>query len=880
MTRVQRHLFHLAVALLLAALPAGSARPASTLTGDLPRRDGRPLEEIDGLDSEYGVLVASDGSRLRTIVSRPAGSKGRRPGLYFVQWLSCDSIELPASENGGWPGMMRGVFTGSGFSVFRLEKAGVGDSGGPPCTRLDYETELRHHREALRQFRRRPDVDPDRIVLFGASMGATMAPLLADEPGVAALVVWGGGARTWFERTLTFERRRREGQGMPGAQVTREMLLIEELLGEYLVHRRVPTEIASRSARLADAWALLGGIENGLQYGRAPAFHQQAQAADWAGAWEKCPIPVLALFGEMDWYEDPAGVAWIADLVNRGHAGRARFEIIPGLDHHFTRYPGLTASVRGEGGKTDPAPAVASILAFLRERVGGSAASADPRRAPSDPGQATASGAASAGLESYRRAREVLEAGIAAIGGREALDALTTVRRQSSGDWFGSGQSQRPYRVPAPTLDPPPTTQHMKTVSLADYAGNRWLEESLEFDDSGDAVTRIDVVTGEFGFESLTYRDEKPFYRDVPRADLPALVARRSRRHPEGLLRMALARPETLGWVGDGEALGRSQRVISLTDPAGSRVLVYFDAGTGLPSKAETLRPHALAGDTTAEVIYDDYRRVGRLRLPFHYVDRVAGVPTVKTRLEAIDLDVSLPDDRLRPPGTFARIEDDPSQPGVRDLGGGLYLIRGTYNVVFAVFRDHVLAVEAPLSPRYAEDCIELMRATAPGKPIRRLVSTHFHYDHIAGVRAFAAHGVDVVTTPDAAGVIREALLARPTLQPAAPGAAAAPRIETVVGSRVFDDGVNRVELHDIGPTDHVAQLLVAWFPKQKVLFEADVWDIISGEQHIAGTDAVRLAASIRERRWDVERIVPVHGVPGTMQDLERGLAVRARYVR
>jgi pimeloyl-ACP methyl ester carboxylesterase len=352
-------------------LTAGVAGAEAVLTGDLPRRDGRALEEVPGVVSEYGVLVASDGSRLRTIVTRPRSGAGRRPALYFVQWLSCDSVELPADAKGGWPNMLRRVFGESGRVAARTEKAGVGDSEGPPCDRLDYDTELRHHREALRRLRARPDVDPDRIALFGASMGANMAPLLADEPGVAAVVVWGGGARTWFERTLAFERRRREGLGVPAERLTRELTQLTELLGEYLVRRRAPQEMIASNPRLAEAWRLLGGLEGDLQYGRCAAFHQQAQAADWAAAWERVRVPVLALFGEHDWFEDPAGTAWIAELVNRGTPGLARFELVPGLDHHFTRYPSLSASVRGEGGQVDEAPAVERILTFLREHATG-----------------------------------------------------------------------------------------------------------------------------------------------------------------------------------------------------------------------------------------------------------------------------------------------------------------------------------------------------------------------------------------------------------------------------------------------------------------------------------------------------------------------------
>src|SRR5262249_27211758 len=96
--------------------------------------------------------------------------------------------------------------------------------------------------------------------------------------------------------------------------------------------------------------------------------------------------------------------------------------------------------------------------------------------------------------------------------------------------------------------------------------------------------------------------------------------------------------------------------------------------------------------------------------------------------------------------------------------------------------------------------------------------------------------------------------------------------------SRIFNDGVNRAEVYDFGPTPHCAQILVAYFPRQKVLFVPDLWDIISPEQPIAGADAVAMARKIRDLHLEVDRIIPGPGAPGTMAMLRQGLAVRARY--
>src|SRR5262245_60362093 len=171
-----------------------AAGAESTLSGDLARRADKPLEEIPGLDSRYGALRTPQGERLRTILTRPAGTTGRLPAILFVQWLSCDSIELPAGQQDGWSRMLRRLAQESGMVLMRTEKAGVGDSEGD-CATLDYETELAGHRAALAALRQSPGVDPDRIVVFGASMGGNYAPLVAAGEPLAGIMIWGGGAK-------------------------------------------------------------------------------------------------------------------------------------------------------------------------------------------------------------------------------------------------------------------------------------------------------------------------------------------------------------------------------------------------------------------------------------------------------------------------------------------------------------------------------------------------------------------------------------------------------------------------------------------------------------------------------------------------------------
>ena len=94
-----------------------STESAITTTGDLPRKGGRAFETHPGLETIPGTLRTKDGARLRTIVTRPAGTRQRLPGVLFVQWLSCDSIELPESADDGWSRMLKRIARESDHST-------------------------------------------------------------------------------------------------------------------------------------------------------------------------------------------------------------------------------------------------------------------------------------------------------------------------------------------------------------------------------------------------------------------------------------------------------------------------------------------------------------------------------------------------------------------------------------------------------------------------------------------------------------------------------------------------------------------------------------------------------------------------------------------
>jgi len=153
----------LAAAFLVAGPSAALAE--ARLVGDLPRKGSAALEALPGVDTEYGVVRTSEGVRLRTILTRPAGAAGRLPAIFHTQAVSCGSLELPVDR----PTTLGELAKRSGMVLIRVERAGTGDSEGPACSALDYDTEVRHYRDAFDQVAKHAWIDARRMF---TSLGA------------------------------------------------------------------------------------------------------------------------------------------------------------------------------------------------------------------------------------------------------------------------------------------------------------------------------------------------------------------------------------------------------------------------------------------------------------------------------------------------------------------------------------------------------------------------------------------------------------------------------------------------------------------------------------------------------------------------------------
>ena len=329
---------------------AGCFLLANTVVGadELPRKTKAPGEGYPHVDVIYDSVMAPDGKRLRTIITKPRDAKGKLPVIFVAGWLSCDSVEAPAGTKDASGLVFQGLARLPQFSLFRVDKQGVGDSEGV-CAETDFDSELGGYRAAFHALKKYEFIDSNRVFILGISNGGGFAPLIpdsqAEQQQVLGYISVGGWAKTWFEHMLEIERRRFTLMGKTPAEVNEMMKRAATLYYEWLIKGRAVGDILKEQAQLTDLWP--EGKDHAHLYGRPLAFYQQLQNLNLAAAWSHVTAPTYALHGEFDWIMSREDHELMAAYVSAN--GREAFAYeVPKMGHTFQHYLSLTDAFKGK----------------------------------------------------------------------------------------------------------------------------------------------------------------------------------------------------------------------------------------------------------------------------------------------------------------------------------------------------------------------------------------------------------------------------------------------------------------------------------------------------------------------------------------------------
>lgn len=319
---------------------------------------GLPREEYADLEVSYGSVRVGD-ARLRTIVTRPKGVGGRLPALLFIQGVSCYLMDTPLDTARAETQLLNQIAR-SGFVVMRVDKSGLGDSQGPPCTEIDFQTEQAGYSAAYAALLQRPDVATDSGFILGHSMGGVMAPLLAREHPVRGIIAYGTMGVNFLEYFAATRRSITEAMQLPPAEadayVKREVECAALLFAAQLSRE----EALARNAECESVYSLLN-IRHGT-------FWRQLYNLNIPALWQEYDGQLLAAWGGSDYISARAEHQYIVDIVNAEQPGRATFVEIPASSHGMEQ-AATFAAARDEPGPFNPAITV-SVLDWLRQARG------------------------------------------------------------------------------------------------------------------------------------------------------------------------------------------------------------------------------------------------------------------------------------------------------------------------------------------------------------------------------------------------------------------------------------------------------------------------------------------------------------------------------
>jgi glyoxylase-like metal-dependent hydrolase (beta-lactamase superfamily II) len=329
----------------------------------------------------------------------------------------------------------------------------------------------------------------------------------------------------------------------------------------------------------------------------------------------------------------------------------------------------------------------------------------------------------------------------------------------------------------------------------------------------------------------------------------------------------ATARRRTI----DGQQLAELAWESPIKSPGGAayRVVGYVNRDN-LVTRVDTWVENPVFGDMLVTTEYSDYRDNMGLKYPSAIVQKRGGWPTFDAQILGASANPANLTALMTPPTPPAGAGGPPpggSPPAAASerVANGVYRITGGYVALAVEFNDHILIFEpAGQNDARAQAIIAEAKRVIPNKPIRYGVLSHHHFDHTSGIGAVVAEGITIVTHEVNKEFFENALSGERTLAPDAMARSGNEAvIETVGDKRVFTDGTQTVEIHNIKGLPHADGMLIAYIPSVRIVAYADMFNLVAPGQPpvpnppVVGTQV--FVANLERLGLDWENIITVH---------------------
>jgi glyoxylase-like metal-dependent hydrolase (beta-lactamase superfamily II) len=271
----------------------------------------------------------------------------------------------------------------------------------------------------------------------------------------------------------------------------------------------------------------------------------------------------------------------------------------------------------------------------------------------------------------------------------------------------------------------------------------------------------------------------------------------------------------------------------------------------GEVERVQTMIDHPVVGDMPVVTTYSGYRDFD-------------GFPSLDVTIWTVtanpSFDAPVPANvQNAPPPAAQTVTATMVAPGVHHLTGG-----GAHSVAIEM-RDHIVVVDTPTSEARALAVLAKAKEIIPNKPIRFVVTSHHHWDHLSGIRAAIDEGATIVTHESNRALLERVAKAPHTLVPDRQATSKRSlKIQTVGDRGQLTDGTRTIELHREPLNQHTGDMLLVWLPAEKILTVVDLY----GPPAMPGQPLARAAVpfaralhdTVQRLKLDATTVIALHG--------------------
>ena len=366
--------------------------------------------------------------------------------------------------------------------------------------------------------------------------------------------------------------------------------------------------------------------------------------------------------------------------------------------------------------------------------------------------------------------------------------------------------------------------------------------------------------------------------------------------------------PDRVTAIADQKVAGKSYSAVEYRGDYG-KFVVMFDPATNLPARIRTLDWDEIEGDSVYDAEYSDWRDVGGAKVAFHALYTLNGMKIIDAKILSAEANPNLSADAFTPPQALVASAVKPADPNatpfqwiirrqfvgfyfdsdamytddgdalkIFDVGPNISQVRGgTHNNIFIATDKYLIAVEAPNDDGQSQQAISMAKKRYPGKPVRYLILTHHHVDHVGGMRTFAAEGATIVVGKGDGEYLRRALARPETLNPDARKKIFAAEVIEVDGKWSVSDGGREVDAFVLD-NPHASPYLLPYIPDAKVGVVTDLY--VPGAPVIPNPMVLALVKGIDKWGLKPETIVGGHGSVGPYSDVIQAVQKTSASVR